>query len=113
MNTDLSREDRFEERLLTAILDDFDQLAAPAAQPRRARPSRRRRAAVTLAAGAAAAGIAAASIYRRPPVTMINLPRGVTPRFPAGSAPHWRVGGFRNVARGTRDSQVAADAPPL
>ena len=80
MNTDLSREDRFEERLLTAILDDFDQLTAPArarptapagsrrrpasdgSQLRRARPSGRRRVAVTLAAGAAAAGIAAASI---------------------------------------------------
>ena len=83
MNTDLSREDRFEERLLTAILDDFDQLTAPAAQirqarqahqggqarqargahqTRRARPSGRRRVAVTLVAGAAAAGIAAASI---------------------------------------------------
>lgn len=77
MNTDLSREDRFEERLLTAILDDFDQLTAPAAQTRqarqgrqasgahqtrRARPSGRRRVAVSLVAGAAAAGIAAASI---------------------------------------------------
>jgi len=83
LNTDLSREDRFEERLLTAILDDFDQLTAPAAQirqarqahqggqarqargahqTRRARPSGRRRVAVTLVAGAAAAGIAAASI---------------------------------------------------
>ena len=62
MNTDLSREDRFEERLLTAILDDFDQLTAPAVQHRRARPSGRRRVAVFLAAGAAAAGIAVASI---------------------------------------------------
>ena len=71
MNTDLSREDRFEERLLTAILGDFDQLTAPAAQTRqarpghqgrRARPSGRRRVAISLAAGAAAAGIAAASI---------------------------------------------------
>jgi hypothetical protein len=59
LNTDLSREDRFEERLLTAILDDFDQLSAPAAHPR---APGRRRVAVTLAAGAAAAGIAAASI---------------------------------------------------
>ena len=68
MNTDLSREDRFEERLLTAILGDFDQLTAPAAQTRqarqgrRARPSGRRRVAISLSAGAAAAGIAAASI---------------------------------------------------
>jgi len=71
LNTDLSREDRFEERLLTAILGDFDQLTAPAAQTRqahqahqgrRARPSGRRRVAISLAAGAAAAGIAAASI---------------------------------------------------
>jgi len=37
LNTDLSREDRFEERLLTAILDDFDQLTAPAAQNSRKR----------------------------------------------------------------------------
>ena len=65
MNTDLipgtreTRETRFEDRLLTAILDDFDQLTAPAVQPR---PSGRRRATVTLIAGAAAAGIAAASI---------------------------------------------------
>jgi hypothetical protein len=74
LNTDLSREDRFEERLLTAILDDFDQLTAPAArarqahQTRRARPSGRllktgrQRAATVLIAGAAAAGIVAASI---------------------------------------------------
>jgi len=68
LNTDLSRDDRFEERLLTAILDDFDQLTAPAAhtrqarQGRRARPSGRRRVAISLSAGAAAAGIAAASI---------------------------------------------------
>jgi len=68
LNTDLSREDRFEERLLTAILDDFDQLTAPAAQTRqarqgrRARPAGRRRVVISLAAGAAAAGIAAASI---------------------------------------------------
>jgi len=71
LNTDLSREDRFEERLLTAILGDFDQLTAPAAQTlqargarqtRRARPSGRRRVVISLAAGAAAAGIAAASI---------------------------------------------------
>jgi hypothetical protein len=66
LNTDLSREDRFEERLLTAILDDFDQLTAPAAQAHGVRqahgPRQGRRVAVTLAAGAAAAGIAAASI---------------------------------------------------
>ena len=62
MNTDLSPgEDRFEERLLTAILDDFDQLTSPAT--RRRRPlAERHRAATTLIAGAAAAGIAAASI---------------------------------------------------
>ena len=65
MNTDLipgthdTRETRFEDRLLTAILDDFDQLTAPAVQPR---PPGRKRATVTLIAGAAAAGIAAASI---------------------------------------------------
>jgi hypothetical protein len=59
LNTDLSRETRFEDRLLTAILDDFDQLTAPAVQPR---PSGRKRATVTVIAGAAAAGIAAASI---------------------------------------------------
>jgi hypothetical protein len=68
LSTDLyprvPREDRFEERLLTAIVDDFDQLTVPAARPRRAgtpRPARRR-AATALIAGAAAAGIAAASI---------------------------------------------------
>jgi hypothetical protein len=37
LNTDLSRENHFEERPLTAILDDFDQLTAPAAQPHPAR----------------------------------------------------------------------------
>jgi hypothetical protein len=67
LNTDLyppaSREDRFEERLLTAILDDFDQLTSPAARPHwagRPRTARRRAAAALIAA--AAAGIAAASI---------------------------------------------------
>jgi hypothetical protein len=57
----MSRESRFEERLLTAILDDFDQLTAPAAKPR---PARRLRAGTALiaAAAAAAAGIAAASL---------------------------------------------------
>ncbi len=53
------RDDRFEERLLTAILDDFDQLTAPAA---RSHAAARPRAATALIAGAAAAGIAAASI---------------------------------------------------
>jgi hypothetical protein len=55
----MSRESRFEERLLTAILDDFDQLTAPAAKPR---PARRLRAGTALIAAAAAAGIAAASL---------------------------------------------------
>jgi hypothetical protein len=58
------REDRFEERLLTAILDDFDQLTSPAARPHRAgrpRPARRR-AATALIAGAAAGGTARAGI---------------------------------------------------
>jgi hypothetical protein len=59
MNTDISHESRFEKRLLTAILDDFDQLTAPAAKPR---PARRRRAATALIATAAAAGVAAAGL---------------------------------------------------
>jgi hypothetical protein len=66
LSTDLypraPREDRFEERLLTAILDDFDQLTGPATRPH---PVRRHRAATALIAGtaaAAAAGIAIASI---------------------------------------------------
>jgi hypothetical protein len=80
LSTDLSprgpREGRFEERLLAAILDDFDQLTAPAARPRAAgrhllaaRPHRaanprpaRRRAATALIAGAAAAGAVTAWI---------------------------------------------------
>jgi len=74
LNTDPSREDRFEDRLLAAILADFRQLTAPAAQAHqahqthRARPSGpllktgRQRAATVLIAGAAAAGIAAASV---------------------------------------------------
>jgi hypothetical protein len=65
LSTDLHpREDRFEERLLTAILDDYDQLTSPGARSHlagRPRPARRR-AATALIAGAAAAGIAAASI---------------------------------------------------
>jgi hypothetical protein len=65
LSTDLHpREDRFEERLLTAILDDFDQLTGPATRRHaagRPRPARRRRT-TALIAGAAAAGIAAASI---------------------------------------------------
>jgi hypothetical protein len=59
LNTSISRESRFEERLLTAILDDFDQLTALAAKPR---PARRLRAGTALIAAAAAAGIAAASL---------------------------------------------------
>jgi hypothetical protein len=63
LNTDLypgaPREDCFEERLLTAIIDDFDQLTGPAV---RSRPATRRRAAVVLIVGAAAAGAAAAWI---------------------------------------------------
>jgi hypothetical protein len=64
LNTDLHRENRFEDRLLTAILDDFDQLTAPAVQPRQARrhPSGRRAVVALAAAGAAAAGIAAVSV---------------------------------------------------
>jgi hypothetical protein len=57
LNTDISRESRFEDRLLAAILDDFDRLAAPAANPR---PAMRRRAVTALIATAAAAGVAAA-----------------------------------------------------
>jgi hypothetical protein len=59
LNTDISRESRFEERLLAAILDDFDQLTAPAAKPR---PARRRRTVTALVATAAAAGVAAAGL---------------------------------------------------
>jgi hypothetical protein len=59
LNTDLSRQSRFEERLLTAILDDFDQLTAPATKPR---PVRHRRAVTALVATAAAAGIAVAGV---------------------------------------------------
>jgi hypothetical protein len=59
LNTDLSPESRFEERLLTAILDDFEHLTGPAARPRAAM---RRRATVALIAGAAVAGIAVAAI---------------------------------------------------
>ena len=59
MSTVKSHESRFEERLLAAILDDFDQLTAPAAQPR---PARRRRAVTALIATAAAAGVAAAGL---------------------------------------------------
>jgi hypothetical protein len=68
LNTDLSPrapESRFEERLLTAILDDFDQLTGPAARPRpasRPRLAGRRGAAAALIAGTAAAGIAVAAI---------------------------------------------------
>jgi hypothetical protein len=65
LNTDLSRENRFEERLLTAILDDFDQLTAPAAHPH---PARRRRAVTAVIATAAAAGVAAASL---PPAAQV------------------------------------------
>jgi len=59
LNTDISRGSHFEERLLAAILDDFDQLTAPAAKPR---PARRRRAVTALLATAAAAGVAAAGL---------------------------------------------------
>ncbi len=46
MNTGISRESRFEERLLAAILDDFDHLTAPAGP----HPARRRRAVTALTA---------------------------------------------------------------
>ena len=58
MNTDISRESRFEERLLAAILDDFDQLTAPA----RPHPARRRRAVTARTATAAAVGVTAATL---------------------------------------------------
>jgi hypothetical protein len=59
LNTGISHKSRFEERLLTAILDDFDQLTAPAAKPR---PASRLRVSTALIATAAAAGIAVASL---------------------------------------------------
>ena len=63
MNTDTPRDSRFEDRLLTAILDDFDQLTAPAARPSAARHHRRRRyAGPALIAGLAAAGITAGTV---------------------------------------------------
>lgn len=59
MNTDTSRESCFEERLLAAILDDFDQLTAPGAKPR---PVTSRRTVTALVATAAAAGVVAAAL---------------------------------------------------
>jgi len=57
VSTDQSR---FEERLLTAILDDFDHLTAPAARP--GRPARRV-AGPALIAGAVAAAVAVTAIF--------------------------------------------------
>jgi hypothetical protein len=58
LNTDAPSEARFEDRLLTAILTDFDDLAAPPARPSPAR----RRATPVLIAGVAAAALAAADV---------------------------------------------------
>jgi hypothetical protein len=52
VNTDTHAEGRFEDRLLTAILDDFDHLVGAADG---VRPARHRRAVTTVAAGAVAA----------------------------------------------------------
>ena len=60
LNTQTPRESRFEDRLLTAILDDFDQLTSQAAPSRPAR--RRRLAAPALIAGLTAAGVTAATV---------------------------------------------------
>jgi hypothetical protein len=62
LNTDTPRDSRFEDRLLTAILDDFDQLTTPAARPSPAPRRHRRYAAPALIAGLAAAGITAAAV---------------------------------------------------
>jgi hypothetical protein len=59
VNTPAPRPPRFEDRLLTAILDDFDHLTEPSARPRRVR-SRRRAGVTALIAGATAAGVAVA-----------------------------------------------------
>ena len=60
LNTETPRESRFEDRLLTAILADFDHLTSPDTQPHPAR--RRRFAAPALIAGLAAAGVATATV---------------------------------------------------
>jgi hypothetical protein len=60
LNTETPRESHFEDRLLTAILADFDHLTSPDAQPRPAR--RRRFAGPALIAGLAAAGVATATV---------------------------------------------------
>ena len=60
LNTQTPRESRFEDRLLTAILDDFDQLTSQATPSRPAR--RHRLAAPALIAGLTAAGVTAATV---------------------------------------------------
>lgn len=73
-------EARFEDRLLTAILDDFGELSRPAAPPR---PARRRVMIPALAAGVAAAGIAAAVVLTGGtsgrPATGVASPAGGAP----------------------------------
>jgi hypothetical protein len=79
VNTDTRAQSRFEDRLLAAILDDFDQLAGA---PAPVRPARSRRTVPALAVGAAAAVTAAAVA-----LTSAAGPSGRTPARPAAEVP--------------------------
>lgn len=116
MNTYPTQEDRFEDRLLAAILNDFENLAsAPAGYPGRRRQPRRpvtiRRALPVLAAGTAALAIGAAGVLALGPHSA-PAPSTTTPAPPKAKTAAFVVRQMQAAVNGNKAVLIVVEHAP-